>query len=178
MVASISPSYQTGRVELGKVLPLHTPFLVYLDVSEVCNFRCKYCFRGSDQAGDGYCFNSGIMEWDTFVLAADQLGEFPEQVKKISLSNQGEPLVNRKLPDMVRYIKCHDYSRVVEIHTNASLLDRDYVLDLADSGIDRVIVSLQGLSAEQYRKNCGVEIDYNDMVENITLFYNSKKDNT
>lgn len=171
----IKPSFDEKRQVLGKVLPLMTPFTVVLDSSEVCNFKCNYCFR-ADQNKDvwGYAKNCGLMEWDLFTEAVSQIKEFPEAVKQISLSNHGEPLCNRRLPDMVRYIKEKGISDRVSIHTNASLLDEEYVLDLADSGIDKVVVSLQGMTAEKYRQVCGAAVDLNCLYDMLKLFYERK----
>lgn len=174
------PSYDNNRQVLGKIYPLETPFTVILDASEACNFRCNYCFRSSDisEAWGDYAPKKNNMNWDTFVRAVDQIMQFPDQVKMISLSNHGEPLCNRKLPDMVRYIKAQGFTGRVSIHTNASMLDREYALDLADSGIDKLVVSLQGLDAATYKEVCGIKIDFEQFCNNIKLLYENKKSNT
>lgn len=172
----IKPSFDEKRQVLGKVLPLTTPFTVVLDSSEVCNFKCNYCFRADkNKAVWGYAKNCGLMEWDLFTEAVSQIKEFPEAVKQISLSNHGEPLCNRRLPDMVRYMKGQGISGRVSIHTNASLLNEEYVLDLADSGIDKVVVSLQGMTEEKYRQVCGTTVDINRLYDMLKLFYEKKK---
>lgn len=176
-MGEIKPSYDTNRQILGKIYPLDTPFNVILDASEACNFKCNYCFRAdNDKAHWGYAKDNQLMSWDVFAKAVEQIKEFPQEVKQISLSNHGEPLVNRKLPDMVRYIKKQGIASRISIHTNASLLDEQYVYDLADSNIDRIVVSLQGLDEKKYFETCGVKIDYTSFYENLKLLYNIKKD--
>lgn len=176
LMGEIKPSFDENRQVLGKILPLDTPFNVILDVSEACNFKCNYCFRADeDKAHWGYAKDNRLMEWDIFAEAVRQLKEFPQEVKQISLSNHGEPLANRKLPDMVRHIKEQGIKSRVAIHTNASFLDEDYVRNLADSNIDRVVISLQGLDSQKYYDTCGVKIDYERFYENIRLFYQIKK---
>lgn len=147
------PSYDRNRQVLGKVYPLAAPFTVILDASEACNFRCSYCFRssGRSEAWGDYAKRKNNMSWEIFVKAAAQMMEFPEPVKMVSLSCHGEPLCNRRLPDMVRYVKAQGFGGRVSIHTNASMLDERYALDLADSGIDKIVVSLQGLDAATYK---------------------------
>lgn len=173
----IRPSYDANRSILGKVFPLATPFNVILDVSEACNFRCGYCFRGQDDKTKwGYAQKAVIMNWDLFVRVVSQMQKFPEDVRQISLSNHGEPLCNRKLPDMVRYIKCQGIRSRVSIHTNAAMLDETYARDLADSNIDRIVVSLQGLSAAKYKKVCKTEIDFDAFYRNLSVLYENKKD--
>ena len=172
---NIKPSFDENRQKLGHVLPLQTPFTVILDSSEACNFKCNYCFRAEDKAVWGYAKDNKLMDWELFVRAVEQMMAFGEQVKTISLSNHGEPLCNRRLPDMVRYIKNKGITSRVSIHTNASLLDEDYACDLADSGIDKVVVSLQGMTSDKYRQVCGVSVDVNRLYDMLKLFAEKKK---
>ena len=170
------PSFDSNRSVLGEIFPLNTPFTVILDSSELCNFRCKYCFRGQDDKTKwGYAQNLNLMDWDIFVKAVSQIQEFPEEVHQISLSHQGEPLCNRKLPDMVRYIKSLGIKSRISIHTNAALLDEEYARDLADSDIDRIIVSLQGLSSKKYREVCKANVDFEQFYYNLSVLYKQKK---
>lgn len=174
------PSYDKRRQVLGKVYPLVSPFTVILDASEACNFKCSYCFRSGDkpEAWGDYAKKKNNMNWETFIKAVEQVMEFPEQVKMISLSAHGEPLCNRRLPDMVRHIKAQGFGGRVSIHTNASMLDEQYALDLADSGIDKIVVSLQGLDSATYKEVCGFELDFERFYNNIKLLYEHKKSNT
>lgn len=34
------------RVPLQDVIPLETPYLIYLDPSSACNFKCQFCPTG------------------------------------------------------------------------------------------------------------------------------------
>lgn len=164
----IKPSFDENRQKLGKVLPLSTPFNVLIDSSEACNFSCQYCFRADkNEEVWGYAAKKNNMPWNVFTRIVDQILEFPEPVKQISLSGHGEPLCNRKVPDMVRYIKEKGISSRISLHTNASLLDEEYVKDLTDSKIDRIVVSLQGMTEEKYKQVCGASIDYNYFFENL-----------
>ena len=171
----ILPSYDENRQMLGEIYPLSTPFNVIIDASEACNLKCGYCFRGQKNSDNQGYADGGLMEWDTFCLTVEQIKEFPETVKQISLSNHGEPLCNRKLPDMVRHIKENGIKSRISIHTNAVLLDYEYALDLANSGIDRVVVSVQGLSDAKYEEVCGVKLDFMKFYERIKCFSEHKK---
>lgn len=103
---NIRPSFDTNRQMLGRVLPLRIPFTVILDSSEVCTFKCNYCFRADeDKSVWGYAKESKLMDWELFVRTVDQIMEFEEPVRAISLSNHGELLFNRCLLDMARHIK-------------------------------------------------------------------------
>lgn len=179
MNEKIQTSFDKSRQVLGKIFPLSTPFTVILDASEACNFRCNYCFRAGDdpEAWGEYAVKKNLMSWDVFTKSVEQIKQFPEAVKVISLSNHGEPLCNRRLPEMVRYIKAQGMKSRVSIHTNASLLDEEYAKDLAQSGIDKVVVSLQGLDAESYDEVCHAKIDFERFYDVLRCFYQHKTEN-
>lgn len=171
-----SPSYVRDRQPLGCTLPLDAPYFVLIDSSEACNFKCSYCFRGDPAAAPSHSYarSNMLMSWEIFRQSVDQLHEFTLPVKKISLSGHGEPLCNRKLPEMVRYIKKSGFTCPIEIHTNGSLLDDDFACDLADSGIDRVIFSIQGVNAAAYQKNAGIALNFDQFLKNLEVFYRKK----
>ncbi|MCT4543311.1 MAG: radical SAM protein [Vallitalea sp.] len=173
MKSKILPSYNKERTELGKILPLDTPFTVIIDSSEICNFKCNYCFRSNEDGPDAtYAKQEGLMKWNTFIKIVDQLKEFPNEVKRISLSGHGEPLCNKLLPDMISYIKKSGLAGKVEIHTNGSLLvDDKFRNRLADSGLDRIIISLQGLNAYSYKEISDISIDFDRFYNSIKDFY-------
>lgn len=172
---NIEKSFNQNRNVLGEVIPLSTPYTVLIDISDMCNLRCNYCFRYDESIEAKDYRKNKLMDWKTFVRVVEQLKEFPEQIKRISLSNHGEPLCNRNLPQMVRYIKEAGFTGNVEIHTNALLLDEKYIDEICEAQIDRVVISIQGLCSEKYKEVCGVEVDFEQFVERLRLFYNSKK---
>lgn len=172
----IKPFFDEKRQILGNILPLDTPFKVLIASSENCNFRCNYCFRSDENKENwGYTQGMGLMSWDIFEKTVEQIKKFPQEVKQISLSCHGEPLCNRKLPEMVRYIKKENIKSTISIHTNASLLDEQYALELAESEIDKIIVSMQGMTAEKYYEVCGARIDFDKFYENLGILYHNKK---
>jgi len=174
----IEPSYNKDRQILGEILPLDTPFTVGFDVSEQCNFKCRYCFRSSKPSENwSYAKNNDLMTMETFDIAVNQLLEFPAQVKRIAFSNNGEPLCNKDLPKMIKRIKNLKLTGKTEIHTNASLLTLEYINELVDSNIDKIIISIQGLCTDDYKKTCGVAIDFENFCKNIKYLYDNKNKN-
>jgi radical SAM protein with 4Fe4S-binding SPASM domain len=173
--AKVKPSFDANRQVLGTVLPLSAPFTLIIDSGDICNFRCSYCFRGNPAGFDCGPFNKNSrMGWETFLCVADQITGFPQPPKTISLSCHGEPLCNPLLPKMVAHIKKLGTSAKTSIHTNASLLDKKTAQALVDAGLDRMVVSLQGMCAEDYRKTCGVSLDYERLLERLRYFYTIK----
>lgn len=176
MKANIKPAFGHDRVRLSEAVPLDTPFTINIASSTVCNFKCKFCVHslGHDkfrQLG----FKPEIMSWDMFLRICGQLQEFPDAIKLVTLYGNGEPLCNKDLPEMVRYLKSIDKVRRIEIITNGWLLNRDLSLALIGAGLDTLRISIEGLSSEKYEEVCGVRIDFDKLVEEIGFFYANKK---
>jgi MoaA/NifB/PqqE/SkfB family radical SAM enzyme len=69
----------------------------------------------------------------------------------ISLSNHGEPLLHENLSKLIRY--AHSNNIAVSFPTNLSLkLDEETVEGIVTSGLDSIMVSLDGASENTYNK--------------------------
>ena len=171
---NIIKSYSQDRNVLGKVLPLDTPYTVMVDISDMCNLRCNYCFRADESiVAEDYRKNR-LMEWETFEKIVEQMQQFPHQIKRIALSHHGEPLCNRRLPDMVTHIKRSGLTAKTDIHTNALLLDEEYIDELCAAKIDRIVISLQGLDEKNYLEVCGAHIDFDQFYHRLEYLYKMK----
>ncbi len=164
------------RMELKEALPLRTPLVVYIDPCDTCNFRCKFCPTADRELmkktkGRGH----GPMEWSVFRRVVDQLGEFPDKVKIIRLYKEGEPLMNPRFADMVAYAKASGHALQVDTTTNASLLTRERSLAIIGAGLDRLNISVEGITAGQYRDFSGFSLDYGAFVDNIAFFYANRQ---
>lgn len=160
------------RYELKAALPLRTPYVIHIDPSDTCNFHCKFCPSGNLELmkktkGRGY----GTMSLDEYKNIIDSLEEFSDPIRVIRLYKEGEPLVNKHLPEMVRYAKSSPKVLKVDTTTNASLLTHEKSLALIDAGLDRLNISVEGITAEQYLDFSGHKIDYDAFVEQIAFFY-------
>lgn len=171
----IKESFNEKRSVLGKVLPLDTPYTLMIDISDVCNLKCNYCFRNErNNIMVGNYNTNKMMDWAIFEKVIEQVKEFPQDIKRISLSNHGESLCNRLIPKMVKYIKDNGITACTEIHTNGLLLDEKYIDELVEAQIDRIIISLQGLSSEKYEEICGAKINFDNFYRNLKYLYERK----
>ena len=168
----MSWKYAEPRVRLADVVPLDTPFLVIIDVANVCNFKCEFCFQSVDKdALRDMGFKPHIMDMPLFKKAVDEVRKFPSQVKRLYMFAHGESLLNKNLPDMISYAKEQDIAKVIQLTTNGSLLSPELNLKLIDAGLDELRISIEGLSAEKYREVAAVDIDFDAFVKNIEHFY-------
>lgn len=162
------------RIELYKNLPLKIPLTAQIWVSDVCNFHCEYCVQAVDDMNIKKQYTSlKLMEIETFKKVINNIKKMGH-LKKLLLFGNGEPLCHPEFVQMVRYAKEQNVADIIETFSNGALLTHDLSLQLADSGLDSLKISLQGLSAEDYRKVSGVNIDYAHFVSEIKYFFEHK----
>ncbi len=164
------------RSVLAEVLPLGTPFVVHIDVSSACNFRCKFCFHSLEKEKlKELGFFPAIMDLELFKLTVDKIREFPSKLQRLCLIRHGEALLNKDLPEMISYAKQSGVAEKINISTNGSLLYPKMNHALIASGLDEMLVSVEALTNEKYREISDAEIDFERMVSNIRHFYRNKR---
>ncbi|MBU3176435.1 radical SAM protein [Clostridium estertheticum] len=180
MKAELKPYYDTDRKKLADIIPLSHPFTVYIEQTRVCNFKCFYCIHSTRDILGGEFEKLGHtikhMEFKMYEEIIKQLSEFPTGIKRIVFSGLGEPLMNPRLPEMVKLAVEAQIADRVEVITNGVLLTPKVSDKLIEAGITNINVSIQGISADQYKKTCGTSIDFDRFISNLTYLYNHRKD--
>lgn len=177
MEQKILPPAGLDRVPLKDHIPLETPFSAYIFPTNRCNFRCAYCAHSLGNQGfqAQYGFPPETMSMETYRRTVDQLAEFPQKLKTLSLTGQGEPLLHPHLPEMIAYAREKGVSERIEFMSNGALLRPDLSRALVDAGLDGIRISLQGLSSAKYAEICGAELNFDRFVEQIAWLYVHKK---
>lgn len=160
-----------NRTRLETVIPLETPFVVFVDPSDACNFKCCFCPSSDIALMKSVGRPLKQLSFDLFKKIANDLKEFPEKVEVLRLYKDGEPLLNKRLADMVKYAKNIGASRRIDITTNASLLTKEKGKILADAGLDLINISIYGVTNEHYKSFSGVKLNFNKVLENVRNFY-------
>lgn len=91
------------RAKLENVLPLETPFSLFVDICNACNFKCKFC--AIQYSKENLSFKKRTMDYNLFEKIIDDLSMFPEPLKMMRLTANGEPLLNKDLPKMIKLAK-------------------------------------------------------------------------
>jgi radical SAM protein with 4Fe4S-binding SPASM domain len=144
MRAKISPRITLeNRTKLETVIPLDTPYLVFLDPSDVCNLKCDFCPTGNrtlmkQQVGR----KQTMMDWNLYRHIIDQFQFFPNKIKTLRLYMMGEPLLNPCFSDMVWYAKQSNYFTKIDTTTNGTLLNEKLSRSIILAGLDKIFVSI------------------------------------
>ncbi len=124
-----------------------------------CNAKCVMCpidfpTRRKKQ----------VMSWSMYTSIIDSLSPYAPQIEKFDLFGLGEPLLDPKLFDRIRYARSrgfHDFG----ISTNADPLTPERQQALLDTGIETVIFSIDG-SRKETHEQIRVRTNFDRVVEN------------
>lgn len=164
---------QKNRTPLQDVIPLETPFVLFIDPSSRCNFRCNFCPTGNRELLQKTHRKNTLLSYDLFTKVIDDLEQFDAPLKVLRMYKDGEPFLNPRLADMVRYAKKSGQALSIDTTTNGSLLTPEKALPVVEAGIDQINISLDGMSDEQFKNFTHTAVDFKKFRENIkTLFDN------
>jgi cyclic pyranopterin phosphate synthase len=122
-----------------------------LSVIDACNFRCPYCMP-ADKVGDDHGLDAtsrlDFDEIETLVRGFVRLG-----VRKLRLTG-GEPLLRKRLPELIARLARIDGLDDLALTTNGTLLATQ-AQALHDAGLQRLTISLDALEPSLYRQLSG-----------------------
>ena len=118
------------------------------------------------------------MDFDDYKKIIDDMTQFPDKIKTLRLYKDGEPLINRRLSDMIRYAKEKDVAQKIDLTTNGSLLTYETGEELVEAGLDRIIISVEALSGEEYYAISKYQLDFHRYVDNLAHLYDKKSSMT
>ncbi len=117
---------------------------VYIEPTSACNLNCRSCMRHSWNEA------TGTMTMTTFDRLMAGLRNAPA-LHTVSFWGVGEPLLHPHIISMVQAIK--ELGVEAELITNGLLLDAEKAEGLIDAGLDRLVVSVDGVSPEVHAEN-------------------------
>ena len=115
-----------------------------IDPTTRCNFSCIYCYGRNIPARD--------LSWQLFTKAIET---FPN-LKFVELHGEGEPLLHPLFFDMAAWLRSRDIK--ISVFTNGSLLDLKNVQKLMDTGFEKVVVSLDTVNPDRFKKIRGHDL--------------------
>lgn len=130
----------------GPVSPI-SPRVVFIEVTNRCNLLCQTCPRTFFKREP-----LKSLTYEEFVQIAEQ---FPE-MRRVSLHGIGEPLLNRELPRIIKYLKGREVE--VIINSNGTLLNPTWQKALVESGLDEYRCSIDGARPETYARIRGADL--------------------
>jgi MoaA/NifB/PqqE/SkfB family radical SAM enzyme len=155
---TLAPHRYFERVAARATAAEQDPVCVYLETTNRCNLLCTTCPRTYEELEP-----PADMSWDLFRRIVDQL----PRIERAVLHGVGEPMLVKRLPDMVRYLK--ERGTYVLFNTNGTVLNEKNGRALIDAGLDELRVSLDAANAQSYQAVRGKNY-FNRILKNVRTF--------
>jgi radical SAM protein with 4Fe4S-binding SPASM domain len=156
------------RRPLGQLLPLPHPWSMYLEPTNVCNFKCKWCPESfpdyEEQVGGFTGMDLGLYE--KIIAEVRALG----RLKVLRFYSVGEPLLNKNLGRMIRHAFDQGVAERTELTTNATALNETRAKELIDSGLTYLRVSVYAMTDERHVRVTGSKVPVARILENVRRF--------
>lgn len=138
--AKVYSSFYLSRW-LKKPIQWGLPFSIAIEPTTACNLRCPECPSGLRQ----FTRPTGNLKSDFFRGLID---EMHPHLFYLTFYFQGEPYINPNFLDMVAY--ANEKGIYTATSTNAHFLNEKNAKRTIESGLDRLIISIDGTTQETY----------------------------
>jgi MoaA/NifB/PqqE/SkfB family radical SAM enzyme len=154
-----------GDLNRGVRVPDY-PLTLYLEVSNICNYKCAFC--GSFSALNPWRLltlkqaDRGFFDLDA---AGDNLDELIRHALTVYLFGFGEPTLHPQFTDLIRHVG--EQETQVEFVTNGLGLDESLAQVLVGQRVRTVNISFSGATKSDY-ENVYLNGDFDAVIANIS----------
>jgi len=120
------------------------PFEWEIDTTNICQLKCPLCHTGLGTIHR----DKGTMHFDTYTKTIDQIKDY---CVWLSLYSWGEPFLNRRIHEFVAYAHQKRIATIISTNLNKPLTE-EMAENIIKSGLDVMIVSLDGVTQEVYEQ--------------------------
>ena len=164
-ICALRFSYHMSRM-LKRPMHLGKAFTLSIEPTTACNLGCPECPSGLKQ----FTRPTGKLNLDLHRNMLEQVGK---HVFYINYYFQGEPFLHPQFLEIIRDAKKHKIYTATS--TNAHFIDRKKANEIIESGLDRLIISIDGLTQETY-ENYRVHGDLAKVIEATKHLIAAKKE--
>lgn len=156
-----------ARFETELPFPVHMDF----ETSFRCNLRCVMCTHAANAPASERPDRPPFLDFAVFKKVVDEGVRYT--LRSVGLDQEGEPLLNKRLEDFIRYARDKGIVDVM-FNTNATLLSKDKTEMLLRSGLTRIHFSLDAVTEAVYKK-VRIGAKFPVVMRNILHFLERKK---
>lgn len=152
---------ESGKNLIVEKFPLHLD----IGITNICNLKCTFCARTLLE-NDGKFREPKNMDIELYKKIIDQAVELGTYSINLNLLN--EPLINPNLIEMIKYAK---QKGIVDVHfhSHGGLLTEEKAEQLLNSGLDKLLISIDTPSKEKYEK-IRVLSNFDNVISNLRKF--------
>lgn len=153
---------ETGYFLFHGAARAKNPLFLHIEPTGACNLKCTMCPRTTSITRE-----LRHMKFELFQKIVDSVNPV-----FIAFVGFGEPLLNPKTLEMVRY--CVAKGVTTRISTNATMLNKKLSLEIVRSGLRQIWFSIDSPTPENFEK-IRVGADFNETIQNIKEFDEIRK---
>lgn len=156
------------RLSLEKLLPLKFPLSIYIETGNQCNFRCRYCpISRKDYAEISGGFKT--MSFSDFENVCRQIKD-GGRLKVLRFYFMGEPLLNPRLPEMIKMACRMKLADRTELTTNGVFLSGEKSKEIIYSGLDYLRISVSSVDKRRHEHVTQTKVPVDQIYNSIKLF--------
>lgn len=140
------------------------PYIIIIDPINTCNLKCPLCPTGLGEKNQ----TKGRLNLEEF---KNHLKPFIPYAYEVILHNWGEPFLNNNILSMVSHCKTNNIGTNLSSNLNVLSFSGE---EIVKSGLEYLIVSLDGTSQETYKKY-RVNGDISTVFKNLNSILEAKK---
>ncbi len=140
--SKVYSSYYLSRI-IKKPVQWGLPISISFEPTTSCNLRCPECPSGLRE----FTRPTGMLKSDFFQQTID---EIYKDILYLIFYFQGEPFLNKNFLEMVKYASQKGIYTATS--TNAHYLTDEVARKTVESGLDRLIISIDGTTQEVYQQ--------------------------
>ena len=142
------------------------PISLMICPGNICNLHCVLCPTGQNEKGRV----NGFMKFDIFKKVIDECGPY---LYNLELYNWGEPFLNKEIFRMAKYAK--KYKIKISVSTNLLYFNEQICLELIESGIDYLLISLDG-TTQKTVSTYQIGNDFDTVITNMKKLIKTKRE--
>ena len=144
------------------------PYLFVFEITNICNLKCPFCLTGKGISGGRSVRH---MKFEEAKQIIDEVGDY---LYMVQLYTWGEPLLNKDIYDIIKYAQSKNIYTMLS--TNATAMSETNNQRLIDSGLNYIMVAIDGGSNETYQKY-RIGGNYDEVLVNLKSLIQKRKEN-
>jgi len=141
------------------------PEILQIENTNLCNAKCIMCPHTIMKR------RGRVMKLAEFKKILDNVMKY-YKIKRLVITGFGEPFVDKKIADKIKYVNKKYPELEIEIYTNASLLTKTRTDNFLKTNVKKITFSING-TEKTYKKIVG--LDYENTKNSVLYFLKQKK---
>ncbi|MCR4317146.1 MAG: radical SAM protein [Planctomycetes bacterium] len=154
-----------AKLPLQGVIDWEFPRSFNIEPTSHCNIACIMCPRERPNKTDGF------MDWDLYRKIVDETAKYGP--RSITLHKDGEPLMHKRLGEMIEYTKKINPRHKLYISSNGLILKEQHAQAFIKHKLDVFHVSIGAVNPDTYKTVRGGNLE--DLEQRVRMLLDMKK---